>query len=89
MSSSDFSKVLIRDERLDCHDSIPFAVYRSGTNVTVSTFNAISQSPSSIVFNVQVPSETTVLDRRVIWESTVDFDVTFVSAAAGGAQVVD
>ena len=89
MSSSDFSKVLIRDERLDCHDSIPFAVYRSGTNVTVSQFNAISQSPSSIVFNVQVPSETTVLDRRVIWESTLDFDVSFKSAATSGAHVVD
>jgi hypothetical protein len=87
MSSSDFSKVLIRDERLDCHDSIPFAVYRSGTNVTVSTFNAISESASSIVFNVQVPSETTVLDRRVIWESTLDFDVTFEAAAANQRAV--
>lgn len=83
MSSSDFTKVLIRDERLDCEDSIPFAVYRSGSNVTVATFEAISQSASSIVFNVQVPSETTVLDRRVIWEATVDFDVTFTSAAVG------
>lgn len=79
MSSSDFSKVLIRDERLDCADSIPFAVYRSGSNVTVSTFEAISKSASSITFNVQVPSETTVIDRRVIWESTIEFDVTFIS----------
>ena len=90
MSSSDFSKVLIRDERLDCHDSIPFAVYRSGSNVTVATFDAISQSASSIVFNVQVPSETTVLDRRVIWESTLDFDVEFTSNAASvGVQACE
>lgn len=79
MSSSDFSKVLIRDERLDCADSIPFAVYRSGSNVTVSTFEAISKSSSSITFNVQVPSETTVIDRRVIWESEIEFDITFTS----------
>lgn len=82
MSSSDFSKVLIRDERLDCADTIPFAVYRSGSNVTVATFDRISESNSSIVFNVQVPSETTVIDRRIIWESTLDFDVNFVSTAA-------
>jgi len=86
MSSSDFSKVLIRDERLDCADSIPFAVYRSGSNVTVSTFEAISRSASSITFNIQVPSETTVLDRRVIWESTIEFDVNLsASAGPGGA----
>ena len=83
MSSSDFSKVLIRDERLDCADSIPFAVYRSGSNVTVSTFEAISKSSSSITFNIQVPSETTVLDRRVIWESTIEFDVVLQADAAG------
>jgi len=88
MSSSDFEKVLIRDERLDCHDAIPFAVYRSGSNVTVATFNAISESASSMVFNVQVPSETTVIDRRIIWESTLDFDVTFKSSASASGNKV-
>lgn len=89
MSSSDFEKVLIRDERLDCADSIPYAVYRSGANVTVATFDAISQSNSSIVFNIQVPSETTVIDRRIIWESDVEFDVTATTVAdASGNQVI-
>jgi hypothetical protein len=90
MSSSDFSKVLIRDERLDCADTIPFAVYRSGSNVTVATFDRISEGPTSVVFNVQVPSETTVIDRRIIWEATIDFDVTFTSGnASQNVQVAE
>jgi hypothetical protein len=92
MSSSDFSKVLIRDERLDCADTIPFAVYRSGSNVTVATFESISASASSLVFNVQVPSETTVIDRRVIWETTLEFNVVGIApsyAASNNLKCVE
>lgn len=77
MSSSEFSKVLVRDERLDCHPSIPFAVYKSGQNVTVATFDAISQSAASHTYNIQVPSETTIIDRRVMWQSTVTGTIQF------------
>jgi hypothetical protein len=83
MSSSEFSKVLVRDERLDCHPSIPFAVYKSGQNVTVATFDAISAAVSSHTYNIQVPSETTVIDRRVMWQSTVEFNVTMTLANTG------
>ena len=80
MASSEFSKVLVRDERLDCHPSIPFAVYKSGQNVTVATFNAISANSSSHTYNIQVPSETTIIDRRVIWDSIVNFQINFTIA---------
>jgi hypothetical protein len=75
MSSSEFARVLVRDERLDCHPSIPFAVYKSGQNVTVATFKAISESNASHTYNIQVPSETTIIDRRVMWKSTVTFKI--------------
>jgi hypothetical protein len=39
--------------------------------MTASQFNAISSTPSSITFNIQVPSEQTIIDRRVMWSSTV------------------
>jgi hypothetical protein len=84
MSSSEFQKVLVRDERLDCHPAIPFAVYKSGQNVTVAEFNAISQSAASHTYNIQVPSETTIIDRRVMWESTVRFNVSI--STPGGDQ---
>jgi len=87
MSSSEFSKVLVKDERLDCHPSIPFAVYKSGQNVTVATFDAISSSSASHTYNIQVPSETTVIDRRVMWQSTVTATVTVNLRNSGAAGI--
>lgn len=89
MSSSEFQKVLVKDERLDCHPAIPFAVYKSGQNVTVAKFDAISTSPASHTYNIQVPSETTVIDRRVVWQSTVQFRVSFNVAPASSAENLD
>jgi hypothetical protein len=88
MSSSEFARVLVRDERLDCHPSIPFAVYKSGQNVTVATFRAISEDKSSHTYNIQVPSETTIIDRRVMWKSTVTFKVS-LDISAGATNLPD
>lgn len=87
MSSADFQKVLVRDERLNCKDSIKYAVQKSGQNITVAEFNAISQNANSHTYNIQVPSETTIIDRRVIWESTVTLRVTVPIAAQVTALV--
>jgi hypothetical protein len=84
MSSADFQKVLVRDERLNCKDSIKYAVNRSGQNITIAEFNAISATNSSHTYNIQVPSETTIIDRRVIWESTCVFKVSITPAAQAG-----
>lgn len=85
MSSADFQKVLVRDERLNCKDSIKYAVQKSGQNITVAEFNAISATPNSHTYNIQVPSETTIIDRRVIWESTVVAKITIPAAASAAA----
>jgi hypothetical protein len=53
--SSDFSKVLVKDDRLMVSDKLNYAVYKGGQNMTVNTFNAISKSNSQLVFNIQVP----------------------------------
>jgi hypothetical protein len=79
--SQDFKKCLVRDERLNVTDAIHYAVVKGGQNVTPSPFNAVSQSPSSITFNVQVPSEQTLIDRRVLWQSTVVLALTVVAPA--------
>ncbi|QIG59393.1 putative major capsid protein [Dishui Lake virophage 6] len=85
MSSADFQKVLVRDERLNCKDSIKYAVQKSGQNITVAEFAAISQNQNSHTYNIQVPSETTIIDRRVIWESTVVARISVPAAAATAA----
>ena len=80
--SQDFVKVLVKDDRLDVTDAISFAVHKGGQNMTSAQFNAISQTPSSVTFNIQVPSEQTLIDRRVMWQSTVILQLN-VTAPAG------
>jgi hypothetical protein len=80
--SADFEKVLVKDPRLDVSDSIKYAVVKGGQNVTASPFRAISESNSQVVWNIQVPSEQTIVDRRVLWTSTLQFEV----GAESGSQ---
>jgi hypothetical protein len=69
--SNDFKKVLVKDDRLMVTDSLNYAVIKGGQNVISQTQNAISQSNSSISFNLQVPSEQTIVDRKVFVSATV------------------
>ena len=80
--SSDFIKVLTKDDRLLVSDKIAYSVNKGGQNCTSSQFNAISESTSSHTYNIQVPSEQTVIDRRVLWKSTCTLKLT-VEAPVG------
>lgn len=85
--SSDYTKILVKDPRLLCSDKINYAVYKGGQNATSSEFVATSLSTSSMVFNIQVPSEQTIVDRRVIWESEFILKIT-PSAKADGIPLI-
>ena len=74
--SADFEKVLIKDPRLDVSDSIKYAVIKGGQNVTMAQYKAISQTDSQLVFNIQVPSEQTIIDRRVLLQTKLCLAVT-------------
>jgi hypothetical protein len=82
--SADFEKVLVKDPRLDVSDSIKYAVIKGGQNVTMAPYNAISYSNSQLVFNVQVPSEQTIIDRRVLLST--DLSITVKSAKQDAAN---
>ena len=69
--SADIKKVLVKDDRLNCTDQIAYAVMKGGQSMNPSSFQAVSQGNSSHVYNINVPSETTIIDRRVLWKSTV------------------
>lgn len=84
--SQDFKKVLVKDDRLNVTDSVKYAVCKGGQNMTSAQFNAISQSTSSHTYNIQVPSEQTIIDRRVLWQSTVQLKIS-TAVAAGSAAV--
>lgn len=74
--SSDFTKILVRDDRMECVDNIKYAVIKGGQNVTPSQFKAISTSNNQLVFNIQVPSEQTLIDRRVLLQTDLTLVVT-------------
>ena len=76
--SADFEKVLIKDPRLDVSDSIKYGVIKGGQNMTASPFNAISASNSQLVFNIQVPSEQTIIDRRVLLQTELNLELNFI-----------
>ena len=74
--SADFTKVLVKDDRLDVTSNIKYAVVKGGQNVTCAQFQAISQSNSQLVFNIQVPSEQTIIDRRVLLQTDLALTIT-------------
>jgi hypothetical protein len=82
--SQDIKKVLVKDDRLNVSDQISYAVNKGGQNMTSAQFNAISQSASSHTYNIQVPSEQTIIDRKVMWQSTVMIKVS--STVGNGAN---
>jgi len=73
--SQDFKTQLVKDSRLMVTDEMVFAVKKGGQNVTVYPYKAISASNSNIVFNIQVPNRTTILDRRIMLKSTVTLTI--------------
>ena len=81
--SADFEKVLVKDPRLDVTDSIKYAVIKGGQNVTMSKFQAVSASSSQVVFNIMVPSEQTVIDRRVLLQAELQVTVKTVGDNGG------
>lgn len=97
MASANFQTVLIKDDRLVCSPDMSFAVIKGAMNNTVVEYQAISgqgsENPPQITFNVQVPSEQIIIDRRLMIEAEFEFTYTktmnagAISNANGGEQV--
>ncbi len=74
---SDFRTVLIEDARIaDITATEVFGVQSSASQSTYQQFQAVSTSNSSIVFNVQVPSENIVIDRHLLLSSKLSFQIS-------------
>ena len=65
MSSADFSKTLVVDDRIaNLTDSLDYVVIKGGANITSASYTAQSATNSSHTYSVQVPSEQTVTWKR-------------------------
>lgn len=63
----------VKDTVLDISDSLDFAVFKSGQNITSQRYQANSASPNQHTYAIQVPSVNTVVSRNVIWGSDITF----------------
>ena len=91
MASADFDKICVQDDLLLTSDKVRYAVFKGAQNITPSQYNAISTSTSSITYNVQLPSESTVFSRRIMVETdmTVSFSATPTADMPIGQTVVN
>lgn len=91
MSSSDFSKVKVLYDVLNTTDSVKYAVVAGAQNITPAKYDAISKSTSSITFNIQTPSESTLLGRRIMLRNVMEITInaTFNATTPDGTLAVN
>jgi hypothetical protein len=81
--SADFRTVLIEDSRIaDITSTEVFGVQSGAAQSTYQQFQAVSASNSSIVFNVQIPSENIVIDRHLLISSELSFQIALTGVPA-------
>ena len=67
---STFKTILVQDSRIsNITDEETFTVLDGASQSTFQNFTATSSSASSIVFNIQIPSENIVIDRHLLLQS--------------------
>ena len=83
--SSNFKTCLIQDSRIsNITDQETFAVLDGPSQSNYQNFSATTQSASSIVWNVQIPSENIVIDRHLLMQSEVTLTLTLSSTSLAG-----
>ncbi len=84
MSTADYQPVLVRDSNLCFTDKLHYGVLKGAQNNTVQILSANTVSSSVISWNITLPSETTALNRRVLWEGGVTLMNDFYYAPPTG-----
>lgn len=86
---SSFKTVLVRDSVIgDITSDIDYAVKSGASQCTYQQFPATSSSNSALIFNVQVPSENTIIGRDMMINTGLTFRLAIgVRASLAGAGV--
>jgi hypothetical protein len=89
MADSSFRTELVKDATIsDITSDLTFAVQSGASQTTYQNFPATSPSNSSIVFSVQLPSESIVMGRDVILQTGLTFTASFGSSTLGSPFAV-
>jgi hypothetical protein len=85
MISNDFHLLHMMDERIShIKSSVPFAVEDGASQVTFQSFPATTPtSTNNVIYNVQVPSMSTVIDRNVYMQATPQLQFTIDQVPVG------
>lgn len=84
MASADVEKVAVYDSRI-VQSRPKFAVDKGALSVSNAPFQALSQTSSQHTYSIQVPSETTFVDRAVNWSSQVAVEIQVSGTFASGS----
>ena len=77
------NKIKTLDDVVNVSSEVNMGLLYGAQNVTSQVFKAISATPSSMVFNVVVPSIETILDRRIMIQSTMILRINVQDAIVG------
>ena len=70
--SADFKTALIKDSRIaGITSQLTYAVMSGGSSVNYQSFPAISPNSTSMTFNVNVPSENTIVNREILIKTKI------------------
>ena len=79
--SNEVKTYLVNDERLNVESQVEMAVKSGPQSSIVQKYKQSSNSSSSIMFNINVPSENTLVSRKLEIDATMNF---YAVAPAGG-----
>lgn len=83
--SSSFKSVLIQESAIaDLTSEETFAVYSGASEKTLQKFLATSASNNSIIWNIQVPSESIVVSRHPLLQSDINFTINITNPVPNG-----
>lgn len=86
---SDFKSVLVEDARISMLTSEEvFAVNASGAQSTYQQYSATSSSNSSLIWNVQIPSENILIDREILIRAQCNFSLNYSGVPAGAPAFI-
>lgn len=84
MSSTDFKTILVKDSTIaGITDQLTYAVKSGASSKTYQSFPSVSNSSSTLTFNVTVPSENVIVDREVFIRTKIYFTITETTIANG------
>ena len=85
MSGQNFKTVLIQESAIaDLTSEETFGVYSGGAEKTLQKFLATSASNNSLIWNIQVPSESVVVSRHPLLQTNINFTINITNAVPNG-----